>query len=553
MKKSIALCILVFVAFSLPAEAAQNWVQEFLNRYRPPRTGAPLGATSPQGLQTLAQAGVIPLSISDLISLTLRNNLDIATNRLSPVTLAYLTDIAYRPFEPSVRFGASLGRDTQAARSLLAGTAAESQLSHNFNIGFFQTLQTGTDVAVDFTLARSSSNNSFFTVNPAWSGQMRYTLTQRFLRDFGRSVNNRQIRIAQNNKTISEVQFEQQVIDLVVQAQKTYWDLVFTAEDQKVKQRSLDLAQQTLSDNKIQVQIGTLAPIDLIQAERQVAVTREDMIVATYTQTQIEDQIKKLASTEPDPGIVLTRVSPTQGAALPVVGDVLPVDQAIRVAIENRPELRRTALEVQNNDIDIEYARNQLLPSVNFNASYVQNGLGGRETIRAGFGDPTIISVNPGGPGGAFRQIFGFDFTGYSIGFDVQIPLRNRAAQAEYSRAVSEKKTTESRVKALEQQIAIEVRNAITQVEMTRARIDAAQVSRQLAEQQLSAEERKFKLGASTVRIVLEEQRNVTQMQTNEIAALINYSKALVDYDRALGMTLSKHNVVIEKTLQAAE
>jgi outer membrane protein TolC len=553
MKKNIVLCILVFIACSLPAEAAQNWVQEFLNRYRPPRTSVSPSVAAQDSLQGMVSNGVIPISISDLVNLTLQNNLDVAVNRLSPLTLSYLLDVAYRPFEPTVRFGASVGRDTQAARSLLAGTAAESQLSHNFNVGFFQTLQTGTDVSVDFTLARSSSNNSFFTINPSWSGQMRYALTQRFLKDFGRSINTRQIRIAQNNQDISEIQFEQQVIDLVVQAQRTYWDLVFTAEDQKVKQRSLDLAQQTLSDNKIQVQIGTLAPIDLIQAERQVAVSREEMIVSTFTQTQIEDQIKKLATAQPDPGLVLTRLSPTQGAAQPAPGDVLPVEQAIRVALENRPELRRTTLELQNNDIEIEFARNQLLPTVNFNASYVQNGLGGRETIRAGFGDPTIIAINPGGPGGAFRQIFGFDFTGYNVGFDVQIPLRNRAAQAEYARVTAEKRTTESRVKAIEQQIALEVRNAITQVEMTRARIDAAQRSRELAEQQLSAEERKFKLGASTVRFVLEEQRNVTQMQTNEIAALINYTKALVDYDRAIGMTLSKHNVTIEKTLQAAK
>jgi outer membrane protein TolC len=190
---------------------------------------------------------------------------------------------------------------------------------------------------------------------------------------------------------------------------------------------------------------------------------------------------------------------------------------------------------------------------VNVTAGYVQNGVGGVETLRSGFGPgATIISVTPGGQGDALRQLFGFNFTGWSLGLDVQIPLRNRAPQAEYGRAVTERRTAETRIKAVEQQIILEIRNALTQVEMNKARIENAQLSRKLAEQQLAAEQRRFDLGASTVRFVLEEQRNVTQMQTNEIAAIVNYTKALVDYDRALGMTLKKHNIAVEKSLIAA-
>ena len=206
--------------------------------------------------------------------------------------------------------------------------------------------------------------------------------------------------------------------------------------------------------------------------------------------------------------------------------------------------------ELENKDIDVQYTKNQLLPILDLSASYTQNGVGGTQTIRDGFGtNAPIISVNRGGLGDAFGQLFGYDYTGYTIGFSLQIPLRNRAQQAEYSRALNEKRLTEGRSTATAQQIALEVRNAMTVVEMNRARIDTAQKARELAERRLDAEQKKFELGASTFRFVLEEQRNVTQAQTNEIAALVNYTKALVDYDRALGLTLKKHNIEIEKTL----
>lgn len=425
-----------------------------------------------------------------------------------------------------------------------------SQLSHAYTLGFGQSLETGTNVGVDFSLNRSSSNNAFNTFNPSWLGLIRYSATQHLLRDYGRTNGTRQIRIAQNNVKISETQFEMQVVDLLTQAQKTYWDLVFTAEDLKVKQRSMDLAQKTLADNRTQVEIGTLAPIDVVQAESEVATRNEQLVVSGFTQKQIEDQVKKLVTNVSDPGLVLARVTPIETVRRPSPGDVLPAAEAIRVAIENRPEIRQLDYELKNDEIDVAYAKNQMLPTFDISATYTQTGVGGKETLRNGFGAAApIIAINPGGLGDTFGQMFGFDYTGYSIGFSLQIPLRNRAQQADYSRALTDKRQTESRGAARAQQVALEVRNALTIVEMNRARIDTAQVARQLAERRLDAEQKKFDLGASTIRFVLEEQRNVTQAQTNEIAALVNYTKSLVDYEKAVGLTLKKHNIEIDKTL----
>jgi outer membrane protein TolC len=342
------------------------------------------------------------------------------------------------------------------------------------------------------------------------------------------------------------------VIDLVTQAQKSYWDLVFTFEDLKVKEDSLKLAEKTLSDNQRQVEVGTLARIDLVQSQTQVATRREDLLVSTFTQTQLQDQVKKVLSRQPDAGMVLAKISPTQRAGQPEAADILPAANAIRVALENRPELRQANLQLRNSDIEIEYARNQLLPTLDITAQFSQSGIGGKQTIREGFG-PTapIIAVIPGGFGDALGDLLKFQSRGFRVGFEMQIPLTNRAQQAEYGRVIIEKRTTEENIKALEAQIALEVRNAITAVEMNKARIETATRSRELAQQQYDAEQRRFELGASTVRFVLEEQDNLQRLQTNEIAALINYRKALVDYDHALGVTLTKNNISIDKALAA--
>jgi outer membrane protein TolC len=413
---------------------------------------------------------------------------------------------------------------------------------------------TGTNIAVDATMNRNSSNSSFSTLNPSWTGSLRYSFTQHLLKDFGRKNNMRSIRVARNNEKISEVQFERSLIDLVAQAQRSYWDLVFSAEDIKVKQRSMDLAQKTLGDNQIQVNIGTLAPIDLVQAESEVANRRVQFVTTTYTEVQTQDLVKKLLTSQGDPGTVLAKLQPLEGVRKPSDSDVLPVEQAIKIALENRPEMKQFQLDLENKGIDYDYTKNQLLPSIDLIGAYTQTGVAGSKApSQPGSIFQPNNNINPdllGGLGTAFGQLFNYNYTGYSVGVSVQIPLRNRAAQADNARAATDKRIAENRLTAQAQQIALEVRNALTQVEMNKARIEAAQKARELAERRLDAEQKKFDLGASTIRFVLEEQRNVAQAQTDEIASLVNYTKSLVDFDRATGMTLKKNNIEIEKTLK---
>ena len=551
----IFVALLVMFAFfrtsaSARAEINTNFVKEFLNRYRPLKAGLPAAAQSSQDVASLIRTGQLPLSVGDLINLIIQNNLDVGVNRLTPLSSRYLIETMYLPFEPTLHLQATVTRNTSPATSQLIGAQSLSTLGGAYSLGFSQALDTGTTLGLDFVMNRNSSNSAFNTFNPSYTGLLRYSFSQHLLKDYGRVNNRRQIRVAQNNQKISETQFERQLIDLVAQAQRGYWDLVFAAEDIKVKQRSMDLAQKTLSDNEIQVRIGTLAPIDVVQAESEVANRRVQYVTSTYTEVQTQDQVKKLITSQGDPGLILAKLIPSQVVPKPQPSDVPPVEQAIKIALENRPEIKQLQLDLQNKKIDLEYTKNQLLPAVDLFAAYNQNGVGGKETIRSGFG-PTapIVAQSEGSIFDAFGQLFGYGYTGYSVGLSVQIPLRNRAAQGENARAMTDERIAEQRITSQAQQIALEVRNALTQVDMNRARIEAATKARELSERRLEAEQKKFDLGASTIRFVLEEQRNVAQAQTDELQAIVNYTKALVDIDRAMGMTLKKNNIEIEKTL----
>jgi outer membrane protein len=544
------------MAAPVRAEIKTTFVRDFLDRYRPAKVnlpGAPAG-TAPQAISDLVRGGQLPLTMGDLINLILQNNLDVGVDRLSPLSSQYLIESTYRQFEPTLHLQATMNRNTTPATTILSGAANPTSLTGAYTVGFSQSLATGTNVAIDATMNRNSSNSTFSTLNPSWQGTLRYSFTQHLMRDFGRVTNMHLVRVAQNNQKISESQFERQMIDLVAQAQRSYWDLVFSAEDIKVKQRSVDLAQKTFSDNRIQVQIGTLAPIDLVQAESEVANRNVQFVTSTYTEVQTQDQVKKLITSQGDPGTVLAKLMPVQGVRKPEASDVLPVVEAIKIALENRPEMKQFQLDLENKGFDLEYTKNQLLPALDLIAAYTQTGVAGAAALRTGTvpGAPPQAPVNQdliGGLGTSFGQLFGYNYTGYSVGFSLQIPLRNRAAQGDNARAAAEKRIAESRITAQAQQIALEVRNALTQVDMNKARIEAATKARELAERRLEAEQKKFDLGASTIRFVLEEQRNVAQAQTDELQSLVNYTKSLVDVDRATGMTLKKNNIEIEKTL----
>jgi outer membrane protein TolC len=321
----------------------------------------------------------VQVALNDVISMIIENNLDIRSNRLGPRSSYFQSLVFYRALQPSIRFAANIRRNSQASTNQINGATIISQLRGDYSVGFSQLLPTGTSLAVDANMGRLSSNNNLSTYNPAYSGTITYSVGQHLLRDRGRVSTMRQIFISKNNEKISETQFEIQVTNLLSLAQKAYWDLVFAGEDLKVKQRSLDLAQRTLDENKMKVEIGTLAPIDVVQTQSDVASRREQFVVSTYNVTAAEDQIKKLTSSDKDPSMFLIKLQASESPRNPEAVEIPTLQEAIRIALENRPEIRQSNLERENKDIDVQYTANQKLPIFDITAAYNQNGTGGTQ------------------------------------------------------------------------------------------------------------------------------------------------------------------------------
>jgi outer membrane protein len=534
----LGLCVLASAGSNAMAQA--NSVAKFLNR----------SSIASGRSQRTVQDGTIPLTTADTIRLLLENNRDVNVSRNIPVSSLYSIASLYRTFEPNFHISGLLNHTETPSSNVLAGAVSLIQLNHDYRIGVDQALQTGTSYSVNFDFSRNSSNSIFTVYNPSYNGSIQYQVTQHVLRDFGRLTNSHEIRIARNDEKLSELDFELKVIDVVSQALQSYWDLVFAAEDITVKQRSLDLASKTLHDNQVQVSVGSLAPIDLVQAETEVAIRNEDLITAKFNSDQLQDQMKMMITSDIDPGLLLGRLKLIEPLHQPGADPILPLDQAIQFALENRRELKQADYDFDNQNINVQYTKNQMRPVLDFTAGYIHYGLGGTATIRSGIGEGSqIIRVIPGGIGDMFDQLFSYKYPAYNAGFTLQIPLSNRSARADYDRALNERELSEKRKAETAQRIVLEVRNAYLQIDANRSRVSTARTTRELATRKLEAEQKKFDLGTSTVRFVLEEQRNLAQAETDEIQALVNYSKALVTYDRAIGNTLSRNNIEVEREL----
>jgi outer membrane protein len=546
LKVKAFVAAVLFLGFTTTVSAQSHWVEQFLNRYKPLNVVTPAGvipSPADEPWRLMVQQNTLPLSVSEIIRLMLASNLDVAVNRYNPLVQEYIINTQLLPFEPTLNIGARGSRSTTPSLAHTDGASSLSQLLHQYSISYAQLLQTGTQLNVGISMNRSSSNSANNTFSPSYSGLVTYSVAQPLLQNFGRDINGHLIRIARNNQQLSDVGFEMQTIDLVTVAEQMYWDLVFQIQNVKVHKQALALAQKTLADNKRQVEIGTMARIEVVQAESEVAQREVQMVTTSYTADQTQDRVKKIITSLGDPALVYAELNPVELPRRPEDDDIMPIADAIKYALESRPEMRQLALQLQNSDIDVQFTKNQLLPNLTVGATYTQSGLGG--TLRSGVGDS--LSVIQGGLGDAFGQLFGYNYTGYSFGFNLSIPLTNKAALADNARAVTQKGSLQAKRTQLAQQIALDVRNAQTVVIMSKAQIAAAEKALELANVELDAEQKKFQLGTSQLRFVLEEQRNVTDAETTNIQALVNYSKAIVDYDRAIGRTLRKNNVEIDK------
>src|SRR6266700_3348681 len=450
-------------------------------------------------------------------------------------------------FDPIVTGTLSIDHANSPTSNAFAGVPVVQQNTGTANFFYQQGFHWGTNMTVGFNNNRITTNQPFTTFSPTLNSNFRFTLTQPLLQGFGLLPTTRFIRIAKNNREISDVAFRLQVITTANQIQNIYWDLVNAYENVKVQQESLALAQKTLSDNKKQVEIGTLAPIEIVRAQSVVSTDQQTLIVA-QTNLQLQQLLMKnaLSRTLVDPVLAEAEVVPTSTMVVPPTEPVVPIQDLVNDALHHRAELAESRIDLTNRDLNNQSAKNALLPSLGMFAYYGGTGLGGSFNPNARIcATPTqTFCTQPAdippstSIGGTIGQLFDSSAPDKGVGLSLTIPLRNRAAQANQVRAELEYRQSQMRLQQLENQVRIEVRNAQFSVTQNRAAVQAAQAAVELAKQSLDAEQKKFNLGASTSTLVLQNQSGLATAESNLVSAMAAYEKAQVELDRATGLLI---------------
>jgi outer membrane protein len=452
-------------------------------------------------------------------------------------------------YDPIVTGTLQLDRNNQPSTSFFSG-GFQSTATVNWN--YQQAFTTGTLMSVTFDNTRFGQANPVPTVSPQLNSNFRLQLSQHLLQGFGFTPNRRFIVIAKNNRELTDVAFRLQVTTTVDQIQNMYWDLVNAYENVKVQQDALALADRTLSDNKKQVEIGTLAPIEIVRAQSQVATSQQALIVAK-TNLELQQLLMKnaLSRTVQNPELIEAEVIPTDTMRLPAEDEAAaPAQDFVNDALGHRPELAESRIDLKNREISMKAVKNSLLPSVDLFAYYGGQGLGGSQNPANVCGDPRSIPgiCTPPGEvfppisiGGTLGQLFDSSHPDKGAGISINIPLRNRTAQANNVRSQLEYRQAQLRLQQVENEVRIEVRNAQFALQQNRASVAAAQAAVDLAQQSLDAEQKKYALGASTSTLVLQQSSALTQGRSNLVAARAAYEKARVELDRATGLLL-EHN-----------
>jgi outer membrane protein TolC len=427
--------------------------------------------------------------------------------------------------------------------SPFAGTASNTTTG---NFAYQQGFQTGTDLSVGFTNTRTTTNSLFSTVSPALSSGFQFKLTQHLLQGFGFGPNDRLIRITKNNREITDVAFKLQVITTVDQIENLYWNLVYAYENVRVANESIAFAQKTLSDNQKQVQIGSLAPIEVVRAQNTVAADQQSLIQAE-TNLDLQQLLMKnaLSRSLQDPALASAEVIPTTTMALPDQEPVTPTEDLINQALQHRSELVESRIDLTNRDLSNKAIKNSLLPSLDLFAYYNGSGTGGSQnpdyiclsqptsSFCNGFVPATQVSY-----GSTLNELVDSSAPDKGVGVTLNIPIRNRQAQALGIRSQLEYRQAQMRLQQLENQVRIEVRNAQFSVTQNRSAVESAQAAVALAKQSLDAEQKKFNLGASTSTLVLQNQSGLATAESNLVSAMAAYEKAQVELDRATGLLI---------------
>lgn len=565
------------------------------------RVVSPANLNNTPRLESLVSAGNLYLSVQDVIALVLENNIDIAIQRFGP----YLAREALRrtqgggairtsptPIYAGPASVSTLGVNVGSVGLAESGgvgsgggivvqygttppnldpffvayagfqhaTTPESNTflnevnslvdsSRTYQLEYGQQFVTGTGAYLTYVSSRSSLNSPATVLNPYTTGYLDLYVTQNLLQGFHIAVNNRYIRISKNNLKVTELQVKLQVITTVSAVLNLYWDLVSFNEDVRIKEQALATAQKLYEDNKKQVAIGTLSAIEVTRAAAEVSAAKENLLIAQTNVAQQETVLKNALSRNgaASPWLDEVHIVPLDHIVVPAKEELKPIGELVQQALEKRPEIERTRINIQSSIINIAGTKNALLPTLQAFFEATNNGLTGSVNAlangTAGIADPYVV----GGYGNLLGQIFRRNYPNYSAGFSLNIPFRNRVAQADYVADQLALRQGELQLQRTISQVRVDIKNAMIEVQQARARYETAVATRVLAQQSLDAEQKKFQYGQSTIPLVVQAQRDLATDQSAEVQAMANYTHAKVAFDEAVGQTMDVNGISMEE------
>ena len=436
---------------------------------------------------------------------------------------------------------------TPQSSTLITGTNSLNQNTFTGNAGYQQGFSTGTLLNVTFNNSNVSTNSFRSTFSPSLQSSFRAQVTQHLLQGFGPKLNRRFIVEATNNRRITDSSFRQQVIYTVTQVESIYWSLVSAYEDEQAKERALAQSSQLTADNRKQLEIGTLAPLDVITSDSAVASDRQ-ALTTSKSNLQYQQLLMKqaIARNLNDPTLANAPVIPTDRVGLDRIPEEdMTVEDLVKEAYTNNPQIEQAFLNMDNNRITIRGEKNGLLPIVDAAAFYGSSGLGGSPNSLANCVPTPTIPCSPGqGYGGVLGDLFSKN-PDYGFTVNVTIPLRNRTAQADQARSQMEYRQSEMRLQQLYTQIRIQVINGLYALTNDRANVVAAQTARDFNAQSLDAEQKKYKLGASTTANVLQQERTLASGENNLISATAAYAKDKSALLQILSNTMERYGIAL--------
>jgi outer membrane protein TolC len=536
------LCVFYLLYFLSPPVAAQTFPAP--DYFRKMRYHSPAALPGPEGLREKVVDGKLRLSLADTVQLVLANNTDIQINRLAYDQTRFTLLRAHSAFDPLFTGSFSTTRASAPVSSQLEGSRTLSQTSQ-FN--YAQAFQTGTRYSLGVDGRKSKTDNVFSTFNPAINSSLNINLTQPLLRNRWLFANRAPIVIAQRGRAQSRANFEVQVQQSLSAAVNQYWDVVQARENLKVLRKSLEQAETSYARDKRALELGALGPLDIYRSESQVATRRVAVIQAEYQLKQQEDDFRRTIGADLDPFTRALDLDLIESAESSAEAAVVDPQEVFARAMQKRPELVAVREQLASDDVSVRLAHNNLQPDLTLNGFYTAAGRGGHELTDTD-NDPSTPPVVTSRTGllRALEQVGAFDFPTYGFSVQLRLPIRNRTAEAALGDALVGQRRSLFQLQRAEQQVRLDVRNAIHQFEQAKLGMAASRIARDLAQKNLEAEQRKYELGAQTIFFVLDAQTQLAQAEQNLLQSQVSYQRALTALDRATGTLLERNNVRIE-------